>query len=193
MAEAAQLRFEHLFVRAERVTGQTAVVSPLPVRPTTGRLEAGDVVIDLDRERVERSGAVVRLTSRERDCIAIIVANRDRVISREAMMALVHADDPTVDIRSRAVDVHLRSARAKLGPSCSFEAVHGIGYRFVSDLDLGPARRGPCERADASKGAAPDERERGRAERQEWARRSRAAPPPAPTPALPTSVRRPTR
>src|SRR5215831_17615062 len=85
-------------------------------------------MIDLDHESVRQDGRLVPLHDRERRILSILVANHGRVVSREAMLLLTRGADPTVDVRTRALDVHIRSIRAKLGQPGYLQTVEGVGY-----------------------------------------------------------------
>lgn len=72
----------------------------------------------------------VHLTRREFDLLRFLVENRNRVLSRERLLARVWGYAQSVETRS--VDVHVGRLRSKLaaaGPQ--IETVVGLGYRFV--------------------------------------------------------------
>lgn len=68
-----------------------------PHATSTGPLTAGDVVIDLERRLITRSGEVVRVTPKEYDVLAHLVRNAGKVIGHRDLLTAVwgkaHADD----------------------------------------------------------------------------------------------------
>lgn len=68
-----------------------------PHATRTGPLTAGDVVIDLERRLITRSGEVVRVTPKEYDVLAHLVRNAGKVIGHRDLLTAVwgkaHADD----------------------------------------------------------------------------------------------------
>jgi DNA-binding response OmpR family regulator len=179
-AESAQQSFGQLSRDAERITRTPMPVDSPPTLPTNGRLRFADLVIDIDRQEVHQAGAAVRLTRHEQACLTALVANRGRVVTREAMQHLVSGAEPTLPIRSRTLDVHFSRVRSKLGHPSYLETIAGVGWR-VSDFT-------PREATTVESSGAV--RERRRAERRVWARGSPSSPPPTTRPAGP-SIDRP--
>ncbi len=155
-AALAKQIYQRLFQEATQVLGQAPVFDPAPTLPSGGRLEIEDLVIDLDTDEVRRGQGKIPFTARERKILAILVANRDRVITREAMLHLIHGDNPRVDLRSRALDVHLSRIRAKLDDPVYLETITGIGFRITTR---------PAERS--GRGSIGGEARR-RGQRQSW-------------------------
>jgi len=125
--------------------------------PSGGRLEVDDLIIDLDFEGVRQAGSLVRLTETERTILAVLVANQDRTVTREALLLELSGDRPRVDIRSRVIDVHLNHIRAKLGDPPYLRTVDGIGYRVSSkaiDADDSVRRRRRDQRRAWARGTA---------------------------------------
>lgn len=88
------------------------------------------LIADFARVAVVADGKAVDLTRREFLLLRELIANRDRVLSREQLLARVWPDDYVV--KPRTVDVHVGRLRAKLGSvSARIETVFGLGYRFV--------------------------------------------------------------
>jgi DNA-binding response OmpR family regulator len=171
-AQAAHQSVEQLSRQVERITGRSGLSEPdpPPTLPTSGQLQMKDLVIDLDTQQVRQANGVVHLTPNERACLVALVANQDRVITREALQHLVCGDEPTLPVDSRTLDVHLSHLRAKLGHPSYLETIPGIGFRAAS--------RAAPSAADAA--GVEEMREQRRAERQAWASRSSGSPPSAP-------------
>ena len=138
-----------------RARGDTRRV---PVVMTTARGEEYDKVLALDlgaddylakpfgmMEMVSRVRAVLRrtepepaqetllqegaLTLKEYDLLYLMMTNRGRAFTRDALLSAVWNDDFAGE--TRTVDVHIGTLRAKLGPCASLiETVRGVGYRM---------------------------------------------------------------
>jgi len=95
--------------------------------------EFGDIMVDLDRRRVERAGNDVELTRLEFDLLAFLLSNPNRVVSREELLQSVW--DSSAEWQDPAtVTVHVRRLRQKLEVDPSepefILTVYGVGYRF---------------------------------------------------------------
>jgi DNA-binding response OmpR family regulator len=88
------------------------------------------IVADFDAVAVQVDGEPVRLTRREFELLRYLVANRNRVLSRDRLLERVWGYDHTIETRS--VDVHVGRLRGKLrNAGQQIETVVGLGYRFV--------------------------------------------------------------
>ena len=88
------------------------------------------IVADFDAVAVHVDGEPVRLTRREFELLRYLVANRNRVLSRDRLLERVWGYDQTIETRS--VDVHVGRLRGKLRTAGQqIETVVGLGYRFV--------------------------------------------------------------
>jgi len=88
------------------------------------------IVADFDAVSVAVDGRAIRLTRREFELLRYLVANRNRVLSRDRLLERVWGYDQAIETRS--VDVHVGRLRAKLGAAGQqIETVVGLGYRFV--------------------------------------------------------------
>jgi DNA-binding response OmpR family regulator len=88
------------------------------------------LLVDFDAISVRVDGEPVRLTRREFELLHCLIANRNRVLSRERLLERVWGYDKSVETRS--VDVHVGRLRSKLGPAGKqIETLVGLGYRFV--------------------------------------------------------------
>jgi two-component system OmpR family response regulator len=79
-----------------------------------------------DTRVVWLDGEPVQLTRREFDLLLFLCRNRQRVVSREELLAQVWGYAWTGG--TRTVDVHIRRLRMKLGHDI-VSTVHGVGYR----------------------------------------------------------------
>ena len=70
----------------------------------------------------------MHLTKKEFDLLWLLIRNRNRVVTRDAILARLW--DYDADVETRTVDVHIRALRRKLGDQ-RIETVVGLGYRFL--------------------------------------------------------------
>jgi DNA-binding response OmpR family regulator len=88
------------------------------------------IVADFDAVAIQVDGEPVRLTRREFELLRYLVANKNRVLSRDRLLERVWGYDQSVETRS--VDVHVGRLRGKLRTAGrQIETVVGLGYRFV--------------------------------------------------------------
>ena len=88
-----------------------------------------DLVLDLLKHKVSVMNHSIHLTSIEFDILEFLSRSPGRVFSREQILDNVWKEGKF--IVDRAVDVHIRGLRKKLGPAQDYiETVRGVGYRF---------------------------------------------------------------
>ena len=95
-------------------------------------LVVDDLEIDRDRRTVKRAGALVDLTAREFDMVALLAQRAGRVVTR--LQFLDEVWDGETDLRSNAIDVHIGNLRAKIDRPFgreSIQTVRGIGFRLA--------------------------------------------------------------
>ncbi len=100
-----------------------------------GRLEHGDLSIDLDRIEVTRRGRALSLTPAEYRLLVALVQAKGRVLSRQALLDALYGPAQG-DALERTVDVHIGRLREKLGEDVATPryilTVRGAGYRAVA-------------------------------------------------------------
>ncbi len=90
-------------------------------------LEAGPLKIDINKHTVFSGDTQIFLTVKEFDLLVLLIKNRGKVFTREALLDSVWNID--AEVESRTVDVHVRTLRQKLGSAGEFiETVRGVGY-----------------------------------------------------------------
>ncbi|MCP3801399.1 response regulator transcription factor [Allokutzneria sp. A3M-2-11 16] len=93
---------------------------------------AGAITVDLDSRQARLAGTELKLTRREFDLLAYLVARPHKVISREELLAEVWRLPPGRD--DQTLDVHVSWLRRKLGESASapvyLHTVRGVGIRL---------------------------------------------------------------
>jgi DNA-binding response OmpR family regulator len=87
----------------------------------------GNLHVDRARFEVRLGGERVHLTKKEFDLLWLLIRNRARVVTRDAILARLW--DYDADVETRTVDVHIRALRRKLGDE-RIETVVGLGYRY---------------------------------------------------------------
>jgi two-component system OmpR family response regulator len=93
------------------------------------RIDAGDLVIDIDQRTVARSGTSIDLTPRELDVLMVLVRNRGRTFSKQALLEQVWHGAPRT---ANVVEATVSSLRRKLhvgGPPV-IHTLHRAGYTF---------------------------------------------------------------
>jgi len=92
-------------------------------------IQAGDLLIDMDRHQVSIKKKLISLTSTEFKLLVELITNRGRVQTRERLLDKVWGY--TYEGYARTVDTHIRRLREKLGPLGNLiETIRGVGYRF---------------------------------------------------------------
>ncbi len=91
----------------------------------------GVLRIDRDAHRVWVQNAEVELTALEFRLLVTLYDRKNRVQTRNMLIADVWGDG--ADVTARAVDTHVKRLREKLGVAGEYvETVRGVGYRFAS-------------------------------------------------------------
>jgi len=109
-------------VLRRRTEGEREVAAPV--------YRGKHIVADFEAVAVAVDGEPVRLTRREFELLRYLVANRNRVLSRDRLLERVWGYDQAIETRS--VDVHVGRLRGKLRTAGQqIETVVGLGYRFV--------------------------------------------------------------
>lgn len=119
-----------LLARMEAVLRRSRRVSADVDEPETS-IEAGPIVLDRARRTVAVGGNPIRVTTKEFDLLAFLIASPGRIFSREQLISRVWGYDYQGD--ERTVDVHVSWLRSKLRQADGrnhFRTVRGVGYAF---------------------------------------------------------------
>lgn len=104
------------------------------------KLEAGDVVVDVEARKVTRGGIPVELTNKEFGLLVLFIKNKNVALFREVLYEKVWEGEYYGD--SRTLDLHVQRLRRKLGweqvaspRGCGrgiphLVAVYKVGYRL---------------------------------------------------------------
>lgn len=90
-------------------------------------LRIRDLEIDTVRREVTKGGVPVTLTAKEYALLELLVAHRDRLVTREMIYDHVYAEDD--DSLSNVVDVYISNLRRKLGADLIVTR-RGYGYHL---------------------------------------------------------------
>ncbi len=117
-----------LVARIKAITRRTSELQSAAA--STDNLRSfGDFSIDLLKHKITYKSHEVKLTSIEFDIVEFLSRSPGRVWSREQILDNVWKEGKF--IIDRAVDVHVRGLRKKLGKAEGYvETVRGVGYRF---------------------------------------------------------------
>ena len=97
----------------------------------------GDVVLDTDRYELRRAGEPVHVEPQVFDVLALLLANRHRVVPKTELLDTVWGDR---FVGESALTSRIKAARQAVGDDGSAQkvirTVHGRGYRFVADVQV---------------------------------------------------------
>jgi len=129
------------FAFAELVARIRAVGRRASAESEQGRIETGDVVLDLARHRVLRGGREIDLTPKEFQIFEFLVRNAGQVVSRTMILERVwgYGFDPY----SNLIDVHMNRLRRKIDRDFPTRLIHtlkGVGYIFDPRRPAKPER-----------------------------------------------------
>ena len=98
-----------------------------------GKIETGDLLIDLDRRLVTHAGKSVHLTPREYDLLAVLARHAGRVVTHRQILTAVWGPAHTDDTQYLRVFVGQLRAKIEANPNEPKFIVteSGVGYRFA--------------------------------------------------------------
>jgi len=112
---------EQLLARIRAVTRRLKA----PGREESARLSYGGLVVNKDEHAVYENGVRVHLTKKEYEILVILLANRGKVMTKEAIFSSVWGEK--VHLEEGVLAVHVKAIRNKL-EGRYIENVRGIGY-----------------------------------------------------------------
>ena len=99
-----------------------------------GNLRVGSLVLDKDRHEVTLGGAEVQLPLKEFQLLALLMANKGLVVTRQTLIDRVWGYDYVGD--TKTLDVHIKRLRAKIEPNPDtpelIVTIRGLGYKLVA-------------------------------------------------------------
>lgn len=132
-------RFRELLARMRSVLRRASIEShqeqPQIDATDRGPITAGPVEIDQVRHEARIRGELVDLPLKEFDLLAVLTANKGRVVPRDQLIDDVWGRDYVGD--TKTLDVHIKRLRNKVeeDPSEPVQiiTIRGLGYKFVDD------------------------------------------------------------
>lgn len=100
---------------------------------SAGTLVAGQLRINVDRHQVFVDQQPIELTRKEFQLLVLLASTPGVVVPRQRLVSEVWQTSWLG--KSRTVDVHIATLRAKLGKAATVENVRGVGYRLVHPDD----------------------------------------------------------
>ena len=98
-------------------------------------LTYGPLVVDIARRQVTKGEKHIDLTMKEFDLLVMLMRNRGRVMTRDALLDKVWGVEYFGD--ARTVDVHIRYLRQKIEDEPDHPkwivTLRGVGYRFAAE------------------------------------------------------------
>ncbi len=130
-------RLRELVARMRAVMRRTPNGEEVEGVVSSGRLEVGDVMIDLERHEVEVRGQPVSLPLKEFELLALFLENPLRVLSRGTLIDRIWGADYVGD--TKTLDVHVKRLRTKVEPEAGqpsrIVTIRGVGYKYVPGLN----------------------------------------------------------
>jgi len=117
-----------LVARIEALLRRAGGADPaIPTEP----FRFGSWTVDPSARAASCRDATHELTSREVLLLALLHAERGRIVSRRRLLAEVWGMQPAAELQTRTVDMHIAKLRKKLvGADPGIETVRGEGYRY---------------------------------------------------------------
>jgi DNA-binding response OmpR family regulator len=108
-------------------------------------IRADDLLIDLERRRVSRSGKRIALTPTEFEILRILAEKPGRVFARRDLLERVRDYDAALAGDEKTINVHVSHLRDKIEEDPSAPrfvlTVRGVGYSFADAAERGAAER----------------------------------------------------
>ncbi|BFT72810.1 response regulator transcription factor [Paenibacillus sp. P36] len=94
------------------------------------KMTLGDLIVDLDAQKVYRNGNDVQATHKEFELMKYLALNKGQIITRKMLLDQVWGMDYYGE--ERTVDTHVRRLREKIGER-RIKTYRGMGYSLVED------------------------------------------------------------
>jgi DNA-binding response OmpR family regulator len=92
------------------------------------------ICIQPDQQRVEANGQVISLTKKEYDLLMYLIANKNRVLSKESIAEYLWGDTADLMDNFDFIYTHIKNLRRKLldeGCPDYIQSVYGVGYKLA--------------------------------------------------------------
>ncbi|HRN26146.1 MAG: response regulator transcription factor [Ignavibacteriaceae bacterium] len=93
-----------------------------------------EIVVDAEKRLVTVNKTTVELTRREFDILLFFISNKERVLTKEAIVEHIWGDDVNAYDNFDFVYTHIKNLRKKLiekGANDYIHSLYGIGYKFT--------------------------------------------------------------
>lgn len=93
------------------------------------QIDLNGLMLNLEQRKAMAGETLLDLTPKEFDLLALLIANPERVYTREQLLDIIWGIEYIGG--TRTVDIHVQRVRKKLGPDFHdiLQTVHGIGYK----------------------------------------------------------------
>jgi two-component system response regulator RegX3 len=102
-------------------------------REDVAKFRVGGIELDVAHRRVTVNGKQVHLPLKQFELLRVLMANKDRVVTREELLKKVWGADEPLD--TGTLDVHIRWLREKIEADPSrpryIKTLRGVGYRIL--------------------------------------------------------------
>jgi len=119
---------------AEELVARIRRLSRRPADDAAAVLVGGPLELDAGRRQVKLSGRAISLSPTEFDLLAVLLRNRDRVVTQQQLLEEVWGNSLADPKRVRLYVSYLRRKLEQAGEPGLIETVRGLGYRLRADL-----------------------------------------------------------
>lgn len=119
----------NVIARVRSVLRRTSAHKPAMATNKPSILQVEGLKLDLEFKRCTVDGAEVKLTRKEFELLAYLMAHRGKICSREQILSRVWSNE--VVVLDRTIDVNITRVRTKIGPYGAYIVTRtGFGYGF---------------------------------------------------------------
>ena len=119
----------NVIARVRSVLRRTSAHKPAMATNKPSVLQVEGLKLDLEFKRCTVDGAEVKLTRKEFELLAYLMAHRGKICSREEILSRVWSNE--VVVLDRTIDVNITRVRTKIGPYGAYIVTRtGFGYGF---------------------------------------------------------------
>lgn len=119
----------NVIARVRSVLRRTSAHKPAMATNKPSILQVEGLKLDLEFKRCTVDGAEVKLTRKEFELLAYLMAHRGKICSREQILNRVWSNE--VVVLDRTIDVNITRVRTKIGPYGAYIVTRtGFGYGF---------------------------------------------------------------
>ena len=119
----------NVIARVRSVLRRTSAHKPAMATNKPSILQVEGLKLDLEFKRCTVDGTEVKLTRKEFELLAYLMAHRGKICSREEILSRVWSNE--VVVLDRTIDVNITRVRTKIGPYGAYIVTRtGFGYGF---------------------------------------------------------------